>query len=124
MGVGTSFAYLFIGRAASKMEKEDAKKFMLNSLVLTRMGHIGITLLVLSGLYLATPYFAHILDYPLFIAKLSLVLILIILITVNSINARKFKNGDVTKAKVMRMIGTISFFVALAIITLAVLNFK
>ena len=124
MGVGTSFAFLFLGRAASKLEREEAKMFYTNALILTKMGYIGITLLVLTGLYLVQPYLAHITNYPYLIAKLSLVVVLIVLIIINGINAQKFKKGDASRIKIMKPIGTISLLLVLVIISLAVLNFK
>jgi len=30
MGLGTSFAFMFLGKAGLKMEKEEGKKFVLN----------------------------------------------------------------------------------------------
>ena len=43
MGLGTSLAFMFLGIASSKMEKKDAEQFTLKTLVLSRMGHIGLT---------------------------------------------------------------------------------
>ncbi|MCB0639038.1 MAG: hypothetical protein KDC54_20555, partial [Lewinella sp.] len=50
MGLGTSFAFMFLGIASSKMEKNDGINFMLKAMSISRMGHIGLTLLILSGL--------------------------------------------------------------------------
>ena len=54
MGLGNSFAFMFLGIAGSKMEKEEGKKFALNTFAISTMGHIGITMLIISGLYLMT----------------------------------------------------------------------
>jgi hypothetical protein len=56
MGIGTSFAFMFVGIAASKMASEEAKTFQINAFSLSKMGHTGLTILVLTGLYLMTPY--------------------------------------------------------------------
>ena len=56
MGVGTSFSFIFLGIAGSKLEKEERLKFALNTFPLARMGHIGLTLLIISGGYLMTPF--------------------------------------------------------------------
>ena len=56
MGLGTTFAHAFLGMAVSKMTSEEAIKFRLHSLVLSKMGNIGIVLLIFSGLYLITPF--------------------------------------------------------------------
>ena len=52
MGLGTSFGFMFLGMAAAKLPEEERPKFMVNALGLSRMGHIGLTLLVISGLFL------------------------------------------------------------------------
>ena len=52
MGLGTSFAFIFLGKASAKMEESESQKFTLNTLALGRMGHIGLTVLVISGLFL------------------------------------------------------------------------
>ena len=56
MGLGTGFAHAFLGIVISKMQPDEATKFRLHSLVLGKMGFIGIVLLIFSGLYLMTPY--------------------------------------------------------------------
>lgn len=73
MGLGTGFAHGFLGIAASKMSPDEATRFRMHSLVLSRMGHIGLALLIVSGLYLITPYWAMLPHSPLLITKLSLV---------------------------------------------------
>ena len=56
MRLGTSFAHIFLNIATSKMTKEEATKFHIHSFALSKMGHIGLALLIISGLYLMTPY--------------------------------------------------------------------
>ena len=94
MGVGTSFAFMFLGIASSKMEKEEALKFTLNSFALSRMGHIGLTLLILSGIYLILPHLDNLGNNPMLIIKLVLVLVLATLIGLISARARKAQQGD------------------------------
>src|SRR4051812_7549538 len=89
MGVDTSFAFMFLGIASSKMEPAEGKKFMLNTFALARMGQVGLALLIISGGYLLTNYLELIADMPLLIAKLSLVVVLVVLVTINSILAKK-----------------------------------
>ncbi len=124
MGLGTSFGYMFLGMAASKMPQEEALKFTLQSFSLSKMGTIGIILLVLSGGYLMTPYWASLPDRPLLIAKLSLVLILIVLIIILTIASQKAKKGDIGQLKKIKAMGPISLLTAIAIVVLAVLNFR
>ena len=123
MGLGTSFAFMFLGIAASKMEKPDALKFMLNSFVLSRMGHIGITLLIVSGLYLITPYWRVLTDTPLLIVKLILVLVLVAIIGINTSLMVKAKKGDMTHLQKMKPLGQIGLITALVIVVLAVYIF-
>ncbi|HEX7905113.1 MAG TPA: hypothetical protein VF487_14675 [Chitinophagaceae bacterium] len=121
MGLGTGFAHAFLGSITSKMSAEEAIKFRLHSLVLSKMGHIGITLLLISGFYMITPYWKVLSSMPLLIVKLSLVGILIVLITLIGIAARKAKNGDaVVQLKKMETLGKLTLLVGLAIVIVAV----
>jgi uncharacterized protein with PQ loop repeat len=49
MGLGTSFAFMFLRNVSSKMEEKEAQKFSLNIFALSKMGYIGLTLLIISG---------------------------------------------------------------------------
>ena len=89
MGLGTSFGFMFLGIAGSKMEKEEQLKFMLNTLALSKMGHIGLTLLVISGVVLMTPYWSILPTTPTLMAKLVLVLVLGALIGIISSKGKK-----------------------------------
>ncbi len=124
MGVGTSIAFIFIGMAASKMEPQDAMKFQGNAFILSRMGHIGITLLVLSGGYMVSEYWDQMGEMPALMAKLTLVLVLIVLIIVVTRTAKKAKaTGDPALVRRLKTLGPISMLVGLTIIVLAVASF-
>ena len=124
MGLGTSFAHAFLGIATSKMSTDEATKFRLHSLVLSRMGNIGITLLVISGLYLITPYWAILPSSPLLILKLTLVVILVVLITLINLFTKKAKNGDAEgHLKKMERLGKMTLIFGLVIVILAVYIF-
>ena len=124
MGLGTSFAHMFLGIASGKMEKEEAVDFALKTFALSRMGHIGLTLLVLSGIYLILPIASDLTAYPMLIAKLVLVLVLGALIGMISARARKAQQGDAEKyLKQIEPLGKASLITALAIVILAVLTF-
>lgn len=124
MGLGTSFGFMFLGIASSKMEENEARKFTLNTFALSRMGHIGLTLLVLSGIFLMTPYWQSLTTSPLLIAKLVLVLVLGALIGMLSSTAKKAKEGDTDiHLKKMETFGKFSLLTALVIVVLAVYNF-
>ena len=124
MGIGTSFAFMFLGMASSKMEAKEAQKFTLNTFALSKMGHIGLVLLVLSGGYLMTPYWKSLASSPLLAAKLTLVILLGALIGIISSTAKKAKQGDAdVYLKRIKTLGRLSMLTGLAIVVLAVLNF-
>ena len=124
MGLGTSFGFMFLGIRASKMEKEEAGKFTINTFALSKMGQIGLVLLVVSGGYLITPFLSTLMMYPLLIAKLVLVALLIVLIILLDIAAKKAKKGDLkNQLNKIQVLGKVSLLTALAIVVLAVLTF-
>jgi hypothetical protein len=124
MGLGTGFAHAFLGSVTSKMSQEEAIKFRLNSLVLSRMGHIGIALLLISGFYMITPYWKVLSSFPLLIVKLALVAVLIVLIALIGIATRKAKNGDaINQLKKMELLGKLTLLVGVAIVVVAVYVF-
>ncbi|MGK2863934.1 MAG: hypothetical protein ACSLE0_18520 [Chitinophagaceae bacterium] len=124
MGLGTSFGFMFLGIASSKMEQTEAQKFMLNAFALTKMGQIGLVLLIVSGGYLMTPYWKTLSSTPLLIIKLVLVIVLAALIGIISATAKKAKKGDTAlHLKKIRPIGQLALITALAIVILAVYIF-
>lgn len=124
MGLGTSFAFMFLGIAASKMEKEEAKKFQVNSFAISTMGHVGLVLLLVSGGYLMTPYWSSLTEMPLLMAKLTLYLVLGALIGIISSKAKKAKLDDTEKHLLaIKPLGQIAMLVGLTIVCLAVYIF-
>jgi uncharacterized membrane protein len=125
MGLGTSFGFMFLGMVSSKMEKSEGQKFMLNAFGLSKMGHVGITLLVVSGLFLMGPYWRTLTATPLLMAKLVMVLVLAALIGIMSSKAKKARQGDAQEnMKKIAPLGRISLLVGLTIVVLAVLVFN
>jgi uncharacterized membrane protein len=125
MGVGTSFAFLFLGVSGSRMEKEESRKFTLNTFALGTMGHIGLVLLILSGLYLMTPYWNSLAARPLLIAKLSMVLLLAVTIGVISIYQVRARKGETeSNLKKIEALGKVTLVSGIIIVILAVLNFR
>ena len=123
MGLGTSFGFMFLGIAASKMPPEEGKKFTLNAMSLSKMGHVGLTLLVITGIYLIIPYWSNISEMPLLITKLVLVVVLGALIGIISSKARKAKEGNEAELAKIRPLGMMSMLTAIVIVALAVLVF-
>ena len=124
MGVGTSFAFMFLGIAGSKMEKDERIKFALNSFSLGRMGQIGLTMLIISGLYLMTPFWKILPNQPLLIAKLILVLTLLITISISAVATNRAKKGHTANLKKIMILGRVALLTGMSIVVLAVLIFK
>lgn len=124
MAVGTGFANLFLGIAASKLEPAEKGSFMSKTLILGRMGQIGLGLLLLSGFYLATPFWQVIGFMPLFIVKLSLVALLLIMVTIILfIVSKAKKQGNPALLAKIKPLGILNFLLGIAIVTFAVLTF-
>lgn len=124
LGLGTSFAFLFLDIAGSKMEKEAGKQFTLDTFALNKMGHIGLAMLIISGLYLITPFWKVLASKPLLIAKLAFVLVLTTSVILMSIYARRAKNGDTeANLKKIRNMGKVTLISGIVIVLLAVLVF-
>jgi hypothetical protein len=124
MAVGTGFANLFLGYAASKLEPAERGSFMSKTTILTRMGQIGLGVLILSGFYLINPYWATLSQMPFFIAKLALVALQVILVTILSLRVKKAmrEKAPALLAK-LRPLAMSVFFVGITIVVLAVLAF-
>lgn len=121
MGLGTSFAHAFLSTSTSKMQEQEAQRFQLHSLVLSRMGHIGIGLLIISGVYLITPYWQALSSLPLLIAKLILVFVLAILIVLIGIRSKRAKKGDAAvELRKMEFLGKMTLIIGIIIVILAV----
>ena len=123
MGLGTSFANLFLGIASSKLPPDEAGRFRIHIMAISRMGHIGITLLIVSGLYLMTPYWSVLDQMPLLILKLLLVALLVILITIITKITGKIKRGDMSGAHKVPVLGKITLITAVLIVIVAVMVF-
>jgi len=125
MGLGTSFAHAFLDRIISKMDKEEAIKFRLQAMTLSRMGYIGIALLIISGVYLILPYWPTLPSNPLLILKLVLVLILVILILLIGRGAKEAFKGNAEKnLKKIEPMGKLTLLIGITIVALAVFIFR
>ena len=124
MALGAGFANLFLGTVTAKLQPAERGSFMSKTAVLGRMGQIGLGLLLLSGLYLITPYWKVLGEMPLLIAKLTLVGILLIMVSVILLTLRRSKkeNNPALLAKI-RPLGMINFLIGISIVILAVLVF-
>ena len=125
MAVGTGFANLFLGAAAAALVPAERGPFMLKTTVLVRMGQTGLGLLLISGFALATPFWKSLSDMPTFMAKLALVVVLLVTITISSLQVRKAKkeNNPALLLK-LKPLGMLNLILGLSIMVLAVLTFR
>lgn len=124
LGIGTGFAYMFLGMSSSKMEKNEATKFNLNTFPLSKMGHIGLTLLVISGLYLITPYWGSLTSMPTLIIKLILVLVLFALTGIMSKYAKEAQKGNAeVYINKIKNISKPTLLIGIIIVVLAIYTF-
>lgn len=124
MAVGTGFANLFLGFAASRLEPAERGSFMVKTMILTRMGQTGLGLLLLSGFYLMTPYWKILSTMPTLMAKLTLVGVLVVMVTFISLKAKKaLKENNPSALAKLRPMGLLNFLIGLTILVLAVLTF-
>jgi uncharacterized membrane protein len=125
MGIGTSFSYMFLGMASSKMEAKEGLKFTLNTLALSKMGYIGLSLLVISGFYLITPFWSVLAASPFLIIKLSLVLLLFVWVgIIGNLAARAKKGNPEIYLKKIQLFSRLSLMTSLAIVIFAILTFR
>ena len=125
MGLGASFAFMYIGIASGKMKKNDGERFLTNSFVLSRMAHLGLGLLFLSGGYLATDLWLGIMADTLFLIKIILFIGLGAVWGIISSNSRRAKLADDKSPflKNIERLGKVSLLLGVAIVVLAVLRF-
>lgn len=121
MGLGTSFAHAFFDKLISKLEQEQATKFRLQIMVLSRMGNIGISLLIISGIYLIIPFWPTLPSNPLLILKLILVLVLVFLLVLIHKGTQKAKENEAAlNLKKIEPFGKLTLLIGITIIIIAV----
>jgi putative copper export protein len=125
MGIGTGFAMLFLGMAASKMEKSEAGKFMQKATVLSNMGKLGLVVLIASGFGAIGDRWDLLMGDTYFLIKLGCVLFLAVLVGFIDSYAKKIRKGGdpaVYMPKIAK-IGRITLPLGILIIILAVMVF-
>lgn len=124
MGLGASFSFFFLGIIRAKMGKEESGKLAMNTSILSRMGHIGLAMLIVSGFYLITPFWATLNARPLLIAKLFLVGFLTLTVILLGIYSRRARKGaSVATLTMISALGKVALLSGIAIVLLAVLTF-
>ncbi|HEX6890842.1 MAG TPA: hypothetical protein VF141_09115 [Chryseolinea sp.] len=125
MALGAGFSNLFLGTVAAKLEPAERGSFMSRIMILGRMGQIGLGLLLLSGFYLITPYWKVLDDMPWLVAKLSVVALLLVSVTiVLTIMNKAKKQGNPAMLAKIKPLAMFNFFIGIIIVILAVLTFR
>jgi len=124
MALGTGFSHFFLGMARAKMEKEESEKLLVSTLFLNYLGKTGLTLLILSGGYLMTPWWGSLMGMPVLLTKLILVIVLTALMVFATIFGKKFKrNKDKKYLPKIEMLSKAILLLGLLIVILAVYVF-
>jgi len=91
---------------------------------MSTVGHIGLVMLIVSGLYLITPFWGSLASMPMLIAKLALVLTLTVAVSIATVYSKRAKKGD-TEANLKKVsaLGRVTLLSGIAIVVLAVLIF-
>lgn len=125
LGLGAGFAYLFLGLSTKGMDQKQMDQFRIQTLSINLMSKIGITLLILSGGYLMTPYWSNLAAMPFLHFKFTLVAIIIILFIPMTIFVKKAKkNNDPSQLKKIKILGRIILFCTVCCVILAVKQFN
>lgn len=127
MALGYAFSQLFFALKSLRMTTESSNRFMLHSINLNWMGTIGILIILVSGSFLGGPFWENMHLMPTFSLKLTLVLIFILLLIIQSIlgkTAKKVEGKYKRKILWMRsLLGFVLLGVGLTIIYFAVMTF-
>lgn len=125
LAIGPVTVILFSKMATSKMEEKQSAAFLQGLFRLNTIGHIGITLALISGGYLMTPYWGQLGNMPLLIAKLGVYVVLLFTLSMISVTSRKVRNNEPGSSFRNTMNwARISFVAGMTIVILAALVFK
>jgi len=107
------------------MEDKEKLAFLSKVKVLSKMGHTGYAILILSGLLLMSPYWPSLLEETLLTAKLVLVVMLGAFIGMASASMRKAVDRSETKyLDRLVTIGPLGLLTGISIVILSVLIFQ
>ncbi len=125
-GVGAGFAMMVLGKATSDMEQPERAKYMLRAFVISKMGAVGLILLLVSGIGMLSmrPKVVMAMGGGYFHAKLFLVVVFIGLFGLMQVWIKKAKkaNGGPIMAKIPKLGGAM-LLTASVIVILAGLAF-
>lgn len=124
MGLGTSFAHIFLSKTLLKLSPDEGIRFQRQTKGLSLMGGIGTILLLISGIYLIIPFWPVLKHMPLLITKLILFLFLVVLILLINLNAKRNLNEEIERSsKGVKIMGKMAFMIGVIIVILAVMVF-
>ncbi len=123
--VGAALSSFILNKVANKQESSTKLSIKSALLSLNYLGKTGLTLLIITGGYLMTPYWPALGQMPLLIAKLSVVVILLVVLVMLSIKAKKAKKEKTESAFIpLDKLNALNLFLGIAVIALAVLVFS
>jgi uncharacterized membrane protein len=125
MGFSVSFANMVMGGIIEKAAPAEKPVLGRFPLAMSRVGDIGLALLLLSGFGLLFLKWGGFAAMPgIFHVKLTLVVVLIGLIGYIHALQKKIRNGDAAAATTIQVVGKAAFVTAVAIVVCAVLSFS
>lgn len=125
MGVGTGFAMMFLGIAASKLDEASATQFMGRSMVLSNMGKLGLVFMIATGFVLIGDRWDILMANTYFQIKLGGVLLLTVLIGIMDVHARNLRKGGDPGVYLKKIgtLGRVTLPLGILIVVMAVLVF-
>jgi len=128
MGVGTGFAMFTLGFATRHLAPPERAAFMLRATALSRMGSIGLLLLIVSGLGMMWQRGVDVVfawGGGLFHLKLTLVAVLLGLVGyMHALTARAKREGGGPAMARLAIFGQLTLLIGITIVVLAVLAFR
>ena len=122
--VGAALSAFVLNKVANKFDPADKLKVNSALLSLNYLGKTGLTLLIITGGYLMTPYWSALGAMPLLLAKLVIVVILLIVLVLLSIKGKKAKkNPSESTFSAVSKLNNLNLLLGVIIIFLAVIIF-
>jgi uncharacterized membrane protein SirB2 len=124
MGLSVSFSSMVMAGLIDKAAPAERPVLGRFPFAMSRVGDIGLTLLIISGVGLLFLKWGGFSAMPVtFHIKLALVVVLIGLVGYMHSLQKKMRNGDASAAARIQVVGKFAFLTALAIVVFAVLSF-
>jgi len=122
--VGAALSAFVLNKVANKLNTTEKINIKSALLSLNYLGKTGLTLLIITGGYLMTPYWSALGAMPLLAAKLTIVVVLLIVLVLLSIKSKKAKKDPSEHTFVaVSKLNLLNLVLGLVVVTLAVLVF-